>query len=49
MIKKRLLELPDLIAEKKRELLTLQEQLAGLQEDISKWELMQMDESFNSL
>jgi len=49
MIKERLLELPDLIAGKKCELLTLQEQLADLQEDMSKWELIQMDEINNAV
>ena len=49
MIKERLLELPDLISEKKYELLTLQEQLTDLQEDISKWELIQMDEINNAV
>ena len=49
MIKERLQELPDLIAEKKYELLILQEQLADLQEDMSKWELIQMDEINNAI
>ena len=49
MIKERLQELPDLIAEKKYELLILQEQLADLQEDMSKWELIQMDEINNAV
>ena len=49
MIKERLLELPDLIAGKKYELLTLQEQLTDLNEDMSKWELIQMDEINNAV
>ena len=49
MIKERLQELPDLIAEKKYELLILQEQLADLQEDMSKWELIQMDDINNAV
>ena len=49
MVKERLQELPDLIAEKKYELLILQEQLADLQEDISKWELIQMDDINNAV
>lgn len=49
MIKERLLELPDLIAEKKHELLILQEQIADLQEDMSKWELIQTDDINNTV
>ena len=49
MTKERLQELPDLIAEKKYELLLLQEQLADLQEDMSKWELIQMDDINNAV
>ena len=49
MIKERLLELPDLIVEKKQELLTLQEQLADLHEDMSKWELVQINEINNAI